>query len=63
MKIKVLTGVLSAGLIAVISGNIFASKDVTENKYFTHTEVRDGHTYANLQERKQRFFYIKNKAN
>ena len=49
MKIKVLTGVLSAGLIAVVSGNVFASESVdkqeSENKYFMDAEVRDGNTY------------------
>lgn len=49
MKIKVLTGVLSAGLIAVVSGNVFASESVDKqesaNKHFTHAEVRDGNTY------------------
>lgn len=47
---KVLTGVLSVGLLAAGSGGAIAAnnnidKQDVDNKYFTHTEIQDGKTF------------------
>lgn len=53
MMTKVLTGVLSVGLLAVASGSVFAADSVdkqeVENKYFTQSEVQNGQTFYSYE--------------
>jgi len=53
MMTKVLTGVLSVGLLAVASGGVFAADSVdkqeVENKYFTQSEVQNGQKFYSYE--------------
>ena len=61
MMTKVLTGVLSAGLLAAGAGGALAANDNVDkqdidNKYLTHTEVQDGKTFYGYEREGAEYF-------